>query len=69
MRINIFTLPEIDLVLRVRFPAGEREVRKDTVLSFPAASVAALSPGSRQRRNELLSPYVSLSRGSLTTAH
>jgi hypothetical protein len=32
------------------FPAGERENRKDTVQSFPAASLATLSPGSRLSR-------------------
>jgi hypothetical protein len=33
-----------------RFPAGEREKRKDTVQSFLAASLATLSPGSRLSR-------------------
>ncbi len=45
--ISIYT---VDFRSGGRFPAGERKVRKDTVQSFPAASLAALSPGSRLSR-------------------
>ncbi len=55
IRVLVFS-KTVDFRGGLRFPAGERRGRKDIVQSFPAASLAALSPGSR------LSRY---SRGSL----
>ena len=61
---NIVCVIEHDLVLQGKsdflfrtvfaFLRASAKVRKDILQSFPAASLAALSPGSRQRKSEFL---------------